>query len=49
MIGVLKNTIKSKIQVRKVAPLLNELVLWHGKWNFVEDCDKMLRIESQLN
>jgi len=48
MIWVFKTTIKTKIQVRKVAPLLNELVLPHGKWNFdLEDCDKILRIENQ--
>lgn len=48
MIWVFKTTIKNKIQVRKVAPLLNELVLPHGKWNFdLQDCDKILRIENQ--
>ena len=48
MIWVFKTTIKNKIQVRKVTPLLNELVLPHGKWNFdLEDCDKILRIENR--
>lgn len=32
---------EKKIQVRKVAQLLNEIVLPHGKWNFdCKDCEK---------
>ncbi|CAH0997090.1 hypothetical protein EMA8858_03227 [Emticicia aquatica] len=49
MIWVFKTTIKSKVQVRKVAPILNELVLPEGKWNVdLEDCDKILRIENAV-
>lgn len=46
MIWVFKTSITSKVQVKKVAPILNKIVLPQGKWNFdLEDCDKILRIE----
>lgn len=47
MVWVFKTTIKNKIQVRKISPILDELILPQGKWNFdLEDCDKILRIEN---
>jgi hypothetical protein len=47
MVWVFKTTIKNKVQVRKISPILDELILPQGKWNFdLEDCDKILRIEN---
>lgn len=47
MVWVFKTTVKNKMQVRKVAPLLNGLLSPCAKWNFdLSDCDKVLRIES---
>lgn len=47
MVWVFKTTIKNKFQVRKISPILDELILPQGKWNFdLEDCDKILRIEN---
>lgn len=47
MVWVFKTTVKNKTQVKKVAPMLNGLLLPAAKWNFdLSDCDKVLRIES---
>jgi hypothetical protein len=49
MIYVFKTSVKTKKDVRQLKPSLNEL-LKHGKWNFdLEDCDKILRIDSKTD
>ena len=49
MIYVFKTSVKSKKHIRRLSPLLNNL-LQQAKWNFdLEDCDKILRIESKEN
>ncbi len=46
-IYVFKTSVKTKKDVRQLKSLLNEL-LKQAKWNFdLEDCDKILRIDSQ--
>jgi len=46
MIYVFKTSVKTKKDIQKLKPFLNELLL-HAKWNFdLEDCDKILRIDS---
>ena len=47
MIYVFKTSVKRIKEVGQLKPHLNEL-LKQAKWNFdLEDCDKILRIESQ--
>ncbi len=47
MIYVFKTSVKLKKEVRGLKPHLNEL-LRQAKWNFdLEDCDKILRIDSE--
>jgi len=49
MIYVFKTSVKSKKQIRQLSPFLNNL-LQQSKWNFdLEDCDKILRIDSEEN
>jgi len=49
MIYVFKTTVKSKYQVKKLKPDINK-ILPNEKWNFdLEDCDKILRIDSDEN
>jgi hypothetical protein len=44
---VFKTSVKTKKDVKKLKPYLNELCK-KEKWNFdLEDCDKILRIDSQ--
>lgn len=46
---VFKTSVKRKEDVKKLAPLLNDLVTNNNKWNFdLEDCDKILRVESDI-
>jgi hypothetical protein len=46
MIFVFKTSVKTKTQAKKLKPFLDK-VLPNAKWNFdLEDCDKILRIES---
>lgn len=46
---VYKTNITTKTKVRKVKPVLNRILLG-SKWNFdLEDCDKILRVETQEN
>ncbi len=46
MIYVFKTTVKTKKAVKQITPKLNDL-LPTSKWNFdLEDCDNILRIES---
>ena len=48
MIYVFKTSVKTKKDLQKLKPLLNEL-LRQAKWNFdLEDCDKILRIDSLI-
>lgn len=47
MIYVFKTSVRTKAQVRKIHECLNKTVS-KGKWNFdLEDCDKILRIDSE--
>ncbi len=49
MIYIFKTSVKTKHQVRKLKPHLNE-ILPAEKWNFdLEDCDKVLRVDSEEN
>jgi hypothetical protein len=49
MIYVFKTTVKSKIQAKKLTPYIDK-ILPKAKWNFdLEDCDKILRIDSEEN
>lgn len=46
MIYVFKTSVKTKKSVQKLTPFLNTS-LQQSKWNFdLEDCDKILRIDS---
>lgn len=48
MIYVFKTSVKTKKDIQKLKSLLNEL-LQQAKWNFdLEDCDKILRIDSAI-
>ncbi|MBX2967165.1 MAG: hypothetical protein KF845_13550 [Cyclobacteriaceae bacterium] len=43
---VLSTSVKSLLQVKSLAPVLNELA-GQGNWNFaLDDCDRILRIVS---
>ena len=49
MIFVFKTSVKTKIQVKKLKPHIDK-ILPNAKWNFdLEDCDKILRIDSEEN
>jgi len=49
MIYVFKTFVKTKIQVKKLKPDIDK-ILPKAKWNFdLEDCDKILRIDSEEN
>jgi hypothetical protein len=49
MIHVFKTSVKNKAQIKKLRPVL-DLNFQDIKWNFdLEDCDKILRIESKKN
>ncbi|HLK30275.1 MAG TPA: hypothetical protein VKT28_16960 [Puia sp.] len=49
MIYVFKTSVRNKKHIRQLSPLLNNL-LQQSKWNFdLEDCDKVLRIDSEEN
>jgi hypothetical protein len=49
MIFVFKTSVKTKTQVRQLKPHINN-ILPGEKWNFdLEDCDKILRIDSEEN
>nr|WP_315195943.1 hypothetical protein [uncultured Flavobacterium sp.] len=46
IISVYKTNVNTKSKLRKVKPVLNRILLG-AKWNFdLEDCDKILRVES---
>jgi hypothetical protein len=47
MIYVFKTSVKTKAQVRKLKPFIDNLVP-NAKWNFdLGDCDKILRIDNE--
>ena len=49
MIYVFKTSVKTRIQVEKLKPHMNNMLL-NQKWNFdLDDCDKILRIDSEEN
>ncbi len=49
MIFVFKTSVKNKTQAKKLKPHIDKL-LPNAKWNFdLEDCDKILRIDSEEN
>ena len=49
MIFVFKTSVKTKMQAKKLTPHIHK-ILPKAKWNFdLEDCDKILRIESEEN
>lgn len=49
IVSIYKTDVNTKSKVRKVKPLLNSVLLG-SKWNFdLEDCDKILRVESKNN
>jgi hypothetical protein len=49
MIFVFKTSVKTKIQAKKLKPHIDN-ILPNAKWNFdLEDCDKILRIDSEEN
>jgi hypothetical protein len=49
MIYVFKTSVKTKIQAKKLKPPIDQ-ILPKAKWNFdLDDCDKVLRIDSEEN
>lgn len=45
---VFRTTVAGPKDILKVKPVLDHLVEVSGKWNFdLEDCDRILRVESQ--
>jgi hypothetical protein len=49
MIYVFKTSVKTKNQVKQLRPLINT-ILPAEKWNFdLDDCDRILRIDSEKN
>lgn len=49
MIYVFKTSVTSKKQMKILKPHIDE-ILPNAKWNFdLEDCDKILRIDSEEN
>jgi hypothetical protein len=47
MIFVFKTSVKTKMQAKKLKQHIDK-ILPNAKWNFdLEDCDKILRIDSQ--
>jgi len=49
MIYVFKTSVKSKMLAKKLKPHI-EKILPEAKWNFdLDDCDKVLRIDSNEN
>jgi hypothetical protein len=47
IVSVYKTNVNTKTKLRKAKPVLNRILLG-SKWNFdLEDCDKILRVESR--
>ena len=46
---VFRTSVTHPQQVKQLQPLLNALIAREGHWNFnLEDCDHILRVETQL-
>ncbi|QDW21089.1 hypothetical protein B0M43_0013495 [Flavobacterium sp. KBS0721] len=46
IVSVYKTNVNTKIKLRKAKPVLKRILL-NSRWNFdLEDCDKILRVES---
>ena len=46
---VFKTSVTAIEEVKQLRPLLNKLTRRNGNWNFdLEDCDNILRVETQL-
>jgi len=44
---VFKTSVLSETDIKRLRPVLNGLIQHNERWNFdLEDCDKILRIES---
>ncbi|MEO8414828.1 MAG: hypothetical protein ABI472_14270 [Ginsengibacter sp.] len=49
MIYVFTTSVKTKIQVKKLTPHIDKMLV-KANWNFdLNDCDKILRIDSEGN
>jgi hypothetical protein len=49
MVLVFKTSVSDNEEVKQLRPLLNKLIRQNGNWNFdLEDCDNILRVETQL-
>ena len=49
MVLVFKTSVSANYEVKQLRPLLNKLTRHNGNWNFdLEDCDNILRVETQL-
>jgi len=49
MIFVFKTSVKNKVQIKKLKMHIDK-ILPTAKWNFdLEDCDKILRVDSKEN
>jgi hypothetical protein len=49
MVFVFKTSVQNQSHASKLKPLLDKAIK-KGKWNFdIEDCDKILRIESKAD
>lgn len=49
MIFVFKTSVKTKMQIKKLKPHIDK-ILPKATWNFdLQDCDKILRIDSEEN
>lgn len=49
MIYVFKTSVKTKKQVARLQPHINNIIC-NQRWNFdLQDCDKILRIDSEEN
>ncbi|WP_430906826.1 hypothetical protein [Maribacter sp. 2-571] len=48
-VSVFKTSVNKKQDIKRIRPLLNRLIATNGRWNFdLEDCDRILRVESQV-
>ncbi|MCM4154257.1 hypothetical protein DHD05_21935 [Arenibacter sp. N53] len=46
---VFKTSVAKKREVKTLKPVLNRLITKNDYWNFdLEDCDNILRVETQL-
>ncbi|WP_252730067.1 hypothetical protein [Zobellia uliginosa] len=44
---VFRTSVLRSKQIKRLKPLLNQLIKPEGKWNFdLEDCDNILRVET---